>query len=176
MEQALHIYDNYLFILREKTRIEAFLNDNNYTREQFAQEIQKFESTIKSIRENMPFEIRMNMFLVDCGELNNKLCQECEELIEKIVDRTAVYTFQERSNRIISDFKSIQDSFSVKAENSAQLVKLEKELEDVKNTKRLNLIRDYNELVEWLMLLYNTRRCQVEEDQTKLVLNAYIST
>jgi hypothetical protein len=37
-------------------------------------EIQKYENTIKLIRDNMPFEIRMNMFLIDCADLNNKLC------------------------------------------------------------------------------------------------------
>ena len=53
----------------------------------------------------MPFEIRMNMFLVDCAELNNKLCQECEELIEKIIEKTVGYTFTDRSNNIIASFK-----------------------------------------------------------------------
>jgi hypothetical protein len=29
----------------------------------------------------MPLEIRMNMFLIDCGDLNNKLCDICDQLI-----------------------------------------------------------------------------------------------
>jgi hypothetical protein len=53
----------------------------------------------------MPFEIRMNMFLVDCSELNTKLCEECEMLIERIIEKTAEYTFSNKSNGIIHNFK-----------------------------------------------------------------------
>jgi hypothetical protein len=116
VEQSIHVYDSYLFLLREKSRIEHFLNEPNYTREQFLAEIQKYENTIISIRETMPFEIRMNMFLIDCAELNDKLCEECEDLIKTIIEKTAYYTFQDRSNNIISNFKQIQEGFSTKAE------------------------------------------------------------
>lgn len=105
MEQAIHVYDQYLFLLKDKQRIEHFLDQPNYTREQFNAEILKYENTIKQIRETMPFEIRMNMFLIDCADLNDKLCDECEELIKIILDKTCYYTFQERSNNIISNFK-----------------------------------------------------------------------
>ena len=85
VEEALRVYDDYLFILKEKARIEHFLNEGPYKRETFIAEIQKYEKTIRMIRETMPFEIRMNMFLIDCADLNNKLCLECEELIDKIL-------------------------------------------------------------------------------------------
>jgi len=35
----------------------------------------------------MPKELRMNMFLIDCSELNNKLCLECDALILMIIKR-----------------------------------------------------------------------------------------
>ena len=41
----------------------------------------------------MPFEIRMNMFLIDCADLNDKLCEECEDLIKTIIEKTQYYTF-----------------------------------------------------------------------------------
>jgi hypothetical protein len=41
----------------------------------------------------MPFEIRMNMFLIDCAELNNRLCNECEELMDRILSRAADFIF-----------------------------------------------------------------------------------
>ena len=74
-EQALHVYDNYLFILKEKARVENFLADaSKYKRVDFENEIKRYEETIREIRDNMPFEIRMNMFLIDCADLNNRLC------------------------------------------------------------------------------------------------------
>jgi hypothetical protein len=44
-EQALHVYDSYLFILKEKPRVEAFLSESGLKREQFISEIEKFENT-----------------------------------------------------------------------------------------------------------------------------------
>ena len=80
------MYDNYLFILKEKGRIETFLdNPAKYKREDFLAEITRYDNTIKKIRNEMPFEIRMNMFLIDCGDLNNRLCMECEDLIDRIL-------------------------------------------------------------------------------------------
>jgi len=164
VEQAIHVYDDYLFLLKEKPRIEQFLAEPNYSREQFKAEIKKFEDTMNSIRENMPYEIRMNMFLIDCVDLNEKLVEECEDLIKAIVEKTSYYTFQERANNIITNFKQIQEGFASKAESSKLLVKMEKELEDVKNVKKGLLINDYKELIEWLTLLYDTRKCKVEEE------------
>ncbi len=164
-EQALHVYDNFLFILKEKARIENFLADSSkYKREDFLAEIQKYDDTIKKIRETMPFEIRMNMFLIDCAELNNRLCQECEELIERILQRTAEYIFLETSASITGAVKQINESFQNKANNSKDLVRMEKELDEIKNIKKGQLFGEYNDLVEWLILLYNNPRYKVVEE------------
>jgi len=88
VEKALHVYDDYLFILREKSKVEAFLaNPDSFRREDFAAEIARYEQTQKKIRDSMPKELRMNMFLIDCSELNNKLCLECDALILMIIKR-----------------------------------------------------------------------------------------
>lgn len=68
-EMALRVYDEYLFLLKERPRIEKFCSEV-HTREEYMAEIKKYEDTIRSIRKKMPFEIRMNMFLVDCAALN----------------------------------------------------------------------------------------------------------
>jgi len=46
VEKALHVYDDYLFILREKSKVEAFLaNPDSFRREDFAAEIARYEQT-----------------------------------------------------------------------------------------------------------------------------------
>jgi dynein heavy chain, axonemal len=46
VEKALHVYDDYLFVLKEKQRVEHFLNETSkFRREDFAAEIARFEST-----------------------------------------------------------------------------------------------------------------------------------
>jgi hypothetical protein len=45
-ELALHVYDEYLFILKEKTKVEAFLsNPDNFKREEFGAEIARYQET-----------------------------------------------------------------------------------------------------------------------------------
>jgi hypothetical protein len=79
VEKALHVYDDYLFILKERSRVDAFLSDSKtYQRETFAAEIAKYQSTWHKIADTMPKELRMNMFMIDCSELNKRLCSECE--------------------------------------------------------------------------------------------------
>jgi len=53
--------------------------------------IDKYQNTIKTIRDTMPYEIRMSMFLVECEDLNNKLVGLCENLIRMIFNSIAEY-------------------------------------------------------------------------------------
>ena len=76
-QKALSVYDDYLFILREEDRVKAFLENQNHTREEMMAEVKKYEDTIAKIRNEMPIEIRMNMYLIDCIDLNKHLCLEC---------------------------------------------------------------------------------------------------
>ena len=41
---------------------------------------------------------------------------------------------------------------------------MEKELEEIKVTKKNQLIHDYHDLIEWLMMLYNNPRFEVQDD------------
>jgi hypothetical protein len=131
-EMALRIYDDYLFLLKERPRIEKFCQEDNHTREEYTAEIKKYEDTIKKIRKTMPFEIRMNMFLVDCAALNADLIKECEELILIILRSTADKIFQTMCLEITNKVKSIQEQFQTKVETSKRLVEAEKGLEHVR--------------------------------------------
>jgi len=57
--------------LKEKDRIAEFLKQEPFSREAFQAEIDMYKATINRIRETMPFEIRMNMFLIICSDINN---------------------------------------------------------------------------------------------------------
>mmetsp|Transcript_11716 Transcript_11716/g.17890 ORF Transcript_11716/g.17890 Transcript_11716/m.17890 type:complete len:139 (+) Transcript_11716:2128-2544(+) len=102
---AIDVYDDYLFILREKERIEAFLKQEPLNLDAFQAEIDMYEATIRKIREQMPYEIRMNMFLVKCSDINNQLCDDCEELIRMILDKVGEYVFHHMALKIQADVK-----------------------------------------------------------------------
>jgi hypothetical protein len=91
---ALNIYDDFLFILNEKERIEDFLKKEPYDRDEFQAEIDKYHVMIRRIRDEMPFEIRMNMFLIQCSDINNMLCEKCEEMITEIINKITEHVFQ----------------------------------------------------------------------------------
>ena len=63
----------------------------------------------------MPFEIRMNMFLVKCGEINNLLCEECENLIDIILNKVGDHVFVKMAPDISQSVKTIQDELAQQA-------------------------------------------------------------
>jgi len=48
----------------------------------------------------MPKELRMNMFNIDCTELNKRLCSECEQLIDRILNRASEFVLNETALQI----------------------------------------------------------------------------
>jgi hypothetical protein len=60
---------------------------------------------MRKIRDTMPKELRMNMFLIDCTELNNRLCQECDQLVDKILLRAQEFVLNETAIQIFSTIK-----------------------------------------------------------------------
>jgi len=49
------------------------------------------------------------MFLIKCGDINNLLCEECEEIINIILLKVGDLVFHQMANKITSDVKSIQE-------------------------------------------------------------------
>lgn len=165
MSYCTRIYDNYLFILNEKERIQTFLSKDKYDREEFQAEIDKYLDTIDKIRDEMPFEIRMNMFLIRCADINNQLCDECDELTKMILEKVENYVYQELAPEISSKVKSIKEEMAVKASNSKLLVGFENQLEDIKMFEHKRLMEMFTEMVEWLMFLNrNPRQRQIDEN------------
>jgi len=66
----------------------------------------------------MPKELRMNMFLIDCTELNKRLCDECTSLIDRILLRAQEYVLTETSTGIFSMVKGVGDKFSQRSNES----------------------------------------------------------
>ena len=66
-----------------------------------------YHDTINKIRNEMPYEIRMNMFLIRCNELNNYLCDLCEELINIILSEISDHVFVQLATKITQNLRSI---------------------------------------------------------------------
>lgn len=132
-----------------------------------------YQATISEIRENMPYEIRMNMFLIQCGEINNALCEQCEDLIELILNRAGDHVFNKMAIDISVQVKQIGDDLGPKNTHSKLLVASEKRLDEVKNTEKKRLEEAYKDLIEWLMMLGHNPRFKMTEDLFKPITVAY---
>jgi hypothetical protein len=80
------------------------------------------------------------------------------------------------ASNITNRVKQIQENFTTKPDTSKKLVMMERQLDDVKLNQRVHLINDYNDLIEWLMMIYNNPRCKVNDDQVKSITQAYTQT
>jgi len=112
VELSIKVYDKYQFILKEKERIQTILAKEQYDRTEFQNVIDMYYNTINEIREEMPFEIRMNMFLIKCGDINNKLCEECEEIIKIVLDKIGDHVFNKQAFDISQQVKQITEDLS----------------------------------------------------------------
>ena len=49
-------------------------------------------------------------------------------------------------------------------------------LDEVKLVKKGKLLAEYNDMVDWLMMLYENPRLKVPEDNIRIIFNAYTQT
>jgi len=170
---AVNVYDDYLFILHEKERIDAFLQKEPFEREAFQAELNKYQETILRIREEMPFEIRMNMFLIKCGDINTALCEECESLMDTILTRVGDHVFVKLAPDISQATKQIQEELQAKSASSADLVHHEKRLEEVQLAEHKRLTATYADMMEWFMFLNANPKYKMLEDNSKPIMLAF---
>ena len=174
VEKVTSIYDDYVFILKEDARIEKFISEA-HDREEFIQEINKYKATIKRIKDHLPYEIRMNMFSIDCYDLKNEFIQRCEDLIKKILEAISKIIITLGSN-ITKRCSSNSEELSKPINTAAELVKIEDFLEKWKEVEKSQITHDFLDVVEWLMLLYEHPAHRVSEDEQKVVTEAHTQT
>jgi dynein heavy chain len=174
VEKCYSIYDEYIFILKEDARIEKFLSENE-DKDARIEEINKYLATIKRIKEELPFEIRMNMFLIDCNNLKNVLVTKCEDLINTILQSISMYIIN-TSNNISKRCSNNKEILSKPISSASELVQTEEFLERYKDTEKSQITEDYFKVVNWLMTLYEYPSFKAQEDEIKAVIDAHSNT
>jgi dynein heavy chain len=174
---AVKVYDDYLFILQEKERVDAFLArpGEQFERGAFQAELDKYAATITKIRDEAPFEIRMNMFLIRCGDINNALCDECESLMDTILNRVGDHVFVTLAPEISQSVKAIQEELGLKSQQSNDLVSHEQRLEAVRNSEHKRLTATYADMMDWFMFLNENPKYKMLDDTAKPILQAFKS-
>ena len=125
VETAVGVYKDYMWILDEDAKVKEFVdtkNSQNYNRETFQARIDSYQATIDQIRDECPFEIRMNMFLIECKDINDQLCEKLEALISQILTKVTEYVFHIQAQKIIQEVKVIKEQLNVRATETKDLV------------------------------------------------------
>ena len=172
--KAVSVYAEYLPILTAPQKVQEFMDSETRDKSQYIERIQVYLDTIEKIKREAPYEIRMSMFLIQCHDLNNRLILECERLVETIVKRIYDDNLDE-ATQVIAEVKLIGEEFNKKAEESHEWVQYEAVLQEVQSKKRGEIISRYNNLIEWLELMYSYPRFEPNDEIQKQIKNAFTS-
>jgi hypothetical protein len=111
----------------------------------------------------------MNMIKVDCRVIRGKLLNYCDEFVTQI--RNTIYAHITAINAGISkELTTLIDSIGSRAENEQKLVDLDKIIQDIKGTDYERISGNYKDLIQWLMMFYNTKH-KIKEDDLKTIHN-----
>jgi len=140
VEKALDVYADYIFILSDKAWLTAYLEDPKpKDTEEYSKKINFYVETINDIRNKLPFEIWMNMILIDCQSLNQSLITECYALIKMIIEKINTTT-QDMTGAVIATAEQIKSKLQEKPLDAEQLVAAETYLDDVRSEWKNQLI------------------------------------
>jgi hypothetical protein len=153
-QRVVNVYDEFKFLINERESLQEFFDKKPYNREEFLDRINKYQETIDKIKTVMPFEIRMSMFLVQCEDLNNKLINDCEELVRMMLSRVGEYVQGDLAQEVQKEVREIKQEFAVKVSTTRALVEDEAYLDDIKSKKSKKIINQYNDMIDWLRFLY----------------------
>ena len=176
VEEALHVYDDYMWILSEGDRVKEFLKIEPKVRKDYQAQVDKYAQTIDEIRLKMPFELRMNMFLVECKDLNDMLCGRLTELMAMVLDNASEHVFSKLCTQIQADVKQIKDDLQQRAAQSKVLVEYEKRLEQLQNEDQKRIRAEYGDMIQWhQMLCKNPIHKLSDQEHTRPIIGAYTS-
>lgn len=175
-KKTLNIYDNFVFLLREGEKIREFLEKKQFNREDFEKRIMSYIETIILIKEKCPYEIRLNMFLIQTEELNNRLVELCEKHIQTYVNAIKNYVYVDEASAVSQSIRDIQNKFSNMPKDTKALVQSDEFYKDVENREKQIIMHRYQDLIEWLMFLQmlpQPKFQETQEDEKNPLLNLH---
>ncbi len=157
VEKVLGLYAPYLFLLTDRSKVERFVGaEKRRTMAQYSDYIKSFEKTSDAIRKELPGEVQMSGFLVNCSEVNEGLIRECNDVYKEALMRAmAESIITADAERITGEFNAIKARITVKIESAAQCIDVEEEIEKARMERIPALLEEYSGVRAWLRLLHS---------------------
>ena len=172
VEKVLNIYDSYVYLLKEKVKVTKFC-ETKKDRESYIEEIKKYEEVILKINQELPSFLYMNMFLIDCREINRTLRKCCEDLINQLL-KSALTLMIDKTSNLSRDYESIKEKASTKPETEAKLVETETFIDKAKNEQIKKNLEEYEDVLQWLKTIFNTNY-RTTDDDLKTIYNTHLN-
>jgi len=168
-EQALELYQPFLFLLDEEARVEAFLDDRTKTRKDFAAYMDLLRATVAKLHEQCPSRIHMQLLRIEAGDVNRRLVQCAQDCISRLL-RTATTRNEDRCVHLAKRFEVLQVRVSRTPYTEEQLVEVESALEDAKERELPELMGEYEDVKAWLFFAWDSGHLLTEKDYDAIYL------
>jgi len=153
-KQALALYDPFIFALTEVQKLDKF-KAMAPSREVIKQKITFYEEKLKILRENMPNFLYMNMFKINCTDVNTNLRTVLVGCIHDLLKYVEVTNIRERYKLLNDKVDKLKDKFTQSMENEEKLAKVEVEFEKDKGELIPEIYADYKDFVEWIFFYWS---------------------
>lgn len=164
VDDALKVYRPFEDLFSEVERLQAYLVDPEQprSRKDVLEKIASYERRMEEVKQSVPFEIHLNVIMLDSRELKSRLIEILKELIQRLEGWIVKYC-QEVCANITTKITDISDFLTKSASTEEVLVQLEKRLAKVKDVEEKQIRRELLDVVEWVKVHYDLAYCDPEE-------------
>eukprot|EP00930_Biecheleria_cincta_P034372 TRINITY_DN23765_c0_g1_i1.p1 TRINITY_DN23765_c0_g1~~TRINITY_DN23765_c0_g1_i1.p1 ORF type:complete len:4302 (-),score=866.21 TRINITY_DN23765_c0_g1_i1:110-13015(-) len=161
--EAVHLYDDYIFLLSEEEKIREFVQDSSKTIPDYLAKFDALRAVDRRIREKLPRDVRLQMVCVECVELNQTLQSRAAECLKLLLDNVVQVNF-ERNERLCKTFESIMTVLTKKPTSAGELVDLEQQLEQFRAVTLKELLEEFGDIRAWQQMLFDCQHLLTPRD------------
>jgi hypothetical protein len=130
--RAEDVLKKYAYLLTEGEVVDRFCRENNHTRKDYEQMIDKYEKIYEQVMNEVPFFIRMSMINIDCCAVKKKLLAICCEIIKKKLVVSISDIVGQNCQKITKQIDLLREYIKPRADSVEKLVELEAAIERIK--------------------------------------------
>jgi hypothetical protein len=165
-QKVLELYEPFEFVLTELERLDSFKSESP-TRELIKEKITFYEQRLKMLIEDMPNVIYMNMILINCKDINQRIKTLLEKYIADLLNYVLKENILHKSKEINETNDTIIEKLSKEVKDDPnQVVNFENELDIMKTETLIKLSHDYEDFIEWVFFYYSYDLYEMVSDQS----------
>ena len=152
--KVLLLYEPFKFILTEAGNIKGF-TDTNPSREKIKEKIKYYETNYKTLREDIPNSLHLNMIRIECTDINQLLRKSVLDCIYDLLKFVEKVNIRSKSKELNLKIEKLRDNLAQTADSEEALNNLETALESYKNEMVPNIYAEYKDFVEWIFFYFD---------------------